>query len=628
MKAIIQIFNPLYMGLLVNKSGKIAILIAFFILSVSYSIRPKNDYSFHQQTDKLFAEQLQHVKSTLEALRNAAVEKNNPGTLQRKFTEARASFKRMAVLTNYFNPYQIRSLNGPAIARIESEVADRIIAPQGFQAIEQILYADWTGDSSYLQVAALTNAMFPVLQTLEKEPDRYFKFSKELVYDAIRSEIIGITTLGITGFDSPVANQSFTEAAASLEGIIQLLHLFKTSQQESDKPLFDDLLVAVEKAKNYIGNQKDFNGFNRLHFITGYINPLYQQLVQTRIRARIGTPPGRSAINYNAESIFSTDLLSVNFYSPPQEYWVTPERIYLGKLLFSDPILSGTGTRSCASCHKPELAFTDGLDKPFSIDQSHQLRRNTPTVINAGFQTKQFFDSRADILENQLGEVVHNVEEMEGSMKDAALQLSNHPLYDSLFRNAYPAEKKPIIPFTIANSISCYIRSLVSLNAPFDQYMRGNKKSLSASQQRGFNLFTGKAKCATCHFIPLFNGVVPPAWAETESEVLGVPATRDRKNPTLDDDPGKYLFTRSEAHRYAFKTPTLRNVALTAPYMHNGVFQTLEEVMEFYNKGGGKGLHIAPEYQTLPFDNLRLTRKEIKDIIAFMRALTDTSFVR
>jgi len=158
--------------------------------------------------------------------------------------------------------------------------------------------------------------------------------------------------------------------------------------------------------------------------------------------------------------------------------------------------------------------------------------------------------------------------------------------------------------------------------------MQSNKKSLSASQQRGFNLFTGKAKCATCHFIPLFNGVVPPAWAETESEVLGVPATRDRKNPTLDDDPGKYLFTRSEAHRYAFKTPTLRNVALTAPYMHNGVFQTLEEVMEFYNKGGGKGLHIAPEYQTLPFDNLRLTRKEIKDIIAFMRALTDTSFVR
>ncbi|MBL0270088.1 MAG: c-type cytochrome, partial [Chitinophagaceae bacterium] len=264
---------------------------------------------------------------------------------------------------------------------------------------------------------------------------------------------------------------------------------------------------------------------------------------------------------------------------------------------------------------------------PFSIDQSHQLRRNTPTVINAGFQTKQFFDSRADILENQLSEVVHNVEEMEGSMLETAKRINQLPFYDSLFKKAYPTERT-ISPFTIANSISCYIRSLVSLNAPFDQFMRGNKNSLSPSQQRGFNLFAGKAKCATCHFIPLFNGVVPPAWAETESEVLGVPATRDRKNPKLDDDPGKYLFTRSEAHRYAFKTPTLRNVALTAPYMHNGVYQTLEEVMEFYNKGGGKGLHIAPEYQTLPFDNLRLNRKEIKDIIAFMRALTDTSFAK
>ncbi len=533
----------------------------------------------------------------------------------------------MAVLTNYFNPYQIKSLNGPAIARIESEVADRIIPPQGFQAIEQILYADWSGDSSQTQVAALVNAMLPVLLTLEKEPDRYFKFSKELVYDAIRSEIIGITTLGITGFDSPVANQSLPEAAASLDGIIQLLHLFKDAQPETDKPLFDFLLAEVEKTKNYIGNQKNFNGFNRLQFITQYINPLYKQLVETRIKTGIGTATGRSAINFNAVSIFSTDLLSVNFYSPPQEYWVSPERIYLGKLLFSDPILSGTGTRSCASCHKPELAFTDGLDKPYSIDQSHQLRRNTPTVINAGFQTKQFYDSRADILENQLSEVVHNVEEMEGSMQETVKRITHHPFYDSLFKKAYPTERT-ISPFIIANSISCYIRSLVSLNAPFDQYMRGNTKSLSASQQRGFNLFAGKAKCATCHFIPLFNGVVPPAWAETESEVLGVPATRDRKNPKLDDDPGKYLFTRSEAHRYAFKTPTLRNVALTAPYMHNGVFNSLEEVMEFYNKGGGKGLHIAPEYQTLPFDNLQLNRKEIKDIIAFMRALTDTSFTR
>jgi len=628
MKDIKRLSPALRTAITVNSSGKMMLLIAFFILSVSYSIGPKNDFSFQQKTDRLFSTQLAQVKSTIEALRNAAIEKKDPGIIKRRFTEARETYKQFAVLIDYFNPYQIKSLNGPAIARIESEVADRIIPPQGFQAIEQLLYADWGGDSSYNQLAALCTAMAPVLQSLEKEPDRYFKFSRELVYDAIRSAIIGITSLGITGFDSPVANHSLTEAAASLEGIKQLLFLFKESQPEKDRFLFDSLLSSVEKTKSFIGSQPDFNSFNRLRFITRYINPLYQQLVQTRLRAGIGTPPGRTAINFNAESIFAPDLLSMDFYSPPQEYWVTPERIRLGKLLFSDPILSGTGTRSCASCHKPELAFTDGLDKPYSIDQTHKLRRNTPTVINAGFQTKQFFDSRADILENQLGEVVHNVEEMEGSMKDAAFQLSNRPFYDSLFKKAYPAEKKTISPFTIANSISCYIRSLVSLNAPFDQYMRGNTKSLTASQQRGFNLFAGKAKCATCHFIPLFNGVVPPAWAETESEVLGVPSTPDRKNPKLDDDPGKYLFTRSEAHRYAFKTPTLRNVALTAPYMHNGVYKTLEEVMVFYNHGGGKGLQIAPEYQTLPFDKLGLSKKEMKDIIAFMKALTDTSFAR
>ena len=149
--------------------------------------------------------------------------------------------------------------------------------------------------------------------------------------------------------------------------------------------------------------------------------------------------------------------------------------------------------------------------------------------------------------------------------------------------------------------------------------MRGEGE-LSKSEKAGFNLFAGKAKCATCHYVPLFNGLVPPEFTETESEVIGVPA--DSKK-TFDGDAGKYLFTRSAIHRNAFKTPTIRNIALTAPYMHNGVFETLEEVMDFYNKGGGAGTHTAPENQTLPAEKLRLSKKEIKNIIAFMKALTD-----
>ena len=137
----------------------------------------------------------------------------------------------------------------------------------------------------------------------------------------------------------------------------------------------------------------------------------------------------------------------------------------------------------------------------------------------------------------------------------------------------------------------------------------------------------GKAKCATCHHPPLFNGLLPPEFEETESEVLGVPETTDTLNAKLDSDLGKYLFTRSAIHKYSFKTPTIRNIELTAPYMHNGVFKTLEEVMDFYNKGGGKGLKIAPGNQTLPFDKLNLSKKEQTDIINFMKSLTDSLFV-
>jgi len=129
----------------------------------------------------------------------------------------------------------------------------------------------------------------------------------------------------------------------------------------------------------------------------------------------------------------------------------------------------------------------------------------------------------------------------------------------------------------------------------------------------------GKAKCATCHFFPLFNGTVPPTYQETESEVLGTPATLAGKK--VDADVGKFVLTNREPHRYAFKTPTVRQVAKTAPYMHNGVFRTLDEVVDFYDKGGGNGLGFNLANQTLPFDKLNLTQLEKKALVAFMKAM-------
>jgi cytochrome c peroxidase len=155
--------------------------------------------------------------------------------------------------------------------------------------------------------------------------------------------------------------------------------------------------------------------------------------------------------------------------------------------------------------------------------------------------------------------------------------------------------------------------------------MRGDESKMTKLEVKGFNVFMGKAKCGTCHFMPLFNGTVPPNFGHTEAEILGVPATTDTLHPVLDQDPGKFALHRKDLHKFAFKTPTIRNAALTAPYMHNGVYTSLEEVIDFYDRGGGQGLGLDISTQTLPADKLNLTTDEKQALVAFMHTLTDTT---
>ncbi len=177
----------------------------------------------------------------------------------------------------------------------------------------------------------------------------------------------------------------------------------------------------------------------------------------------------------------------------------------------------------------------------------------------------------------------------------------------------------------VRRAVAAYVRSLTSLNSRFDRYVRGEDVPYSSEERLGFNLFMGKGLCGTCHFAPLFNGTVPPAYTQTESEVIGVPSRAVTRNASIDPDLGRFAITRRPTQRHAFKTPTLRNVELTAPYMHNGVYRTLEEVLDFYNRGGGAGIGSEVPNQTLPFDKLDLTTAEQRAIIAFLRTLTDTT---
>ena len=576
----------------------------------------------NEMIDQLFGRQLNELVTKISDVEKACDQKLRPRILKKKFLDTRLSYKRAAVLIDYFHPFETRLLNGAALPRTEDDSPEKILAPHGFQMLEEILFGEWN-DSTYAMAKAEIIGIKNIIIQLRQEPNRSFKFKNELVFDALRSAMIRMTALGISGFDSPIAQNSIPEAAATMESIQSILHIYVSNNSGYQSQETTDGLLS--NAIDYLNTNRNFNRFDRAFFITNYINPVFTSIVKTGKENGFLLPKERRPLNQQAESIFSDSLFDISFYSPTERYRSTPERIQLGKLLFFDPILSATHDRSCGTCHKPELAFTDGSKTALAIDQKTYLIRNTPTLWNSVFQTKQFFDSRTAMLEHQLTDVVHNQEEMKGSLSRSVKELGANPKYAELFQKAYANETTALTEYNISNAISSYVRSLIAVNSRFDQYMRGDHSRMNEEELKGFNLFMGKAKCATCHFLPLFNGLVPPEFTETESEVLGVPKAKETIAPVLDSDEGKFRFSHSIFHKYAFKTPTLRNIELTAPYMHNGVFNTLEEVMDFYNKGGGSGLNIAPENQTLPEEKLNLSKKEIRTVISFMKALTDST---
>jgi cytochrome c peroxidase len=306
----------------------------------------------------------------------------------------------------------------------------------------------------------------------------------------------------------------------------------------------------------------------------------------------------------------------------------TKELQILGKTLFFDPILSANNKRACASCHDPKKAFTDGKAKSISFNFEGTVERNSPTLMNSVYSDRFFYDLRAQKLEDQVDHVITSSKEFDTDYTKIIDKLSSNSEYVAMFRKAYPHinSSKIVNKYTITTALAAYVGNLVSFDSDFDKYIRKEISEIDSSVIRGYNLFAGKALCGTCHFTPTFNGTVPPFFIETDSENLGVTVSSNLKQPVLDTDLGRakgLLKDRLEIFNHSFKTLTIRNIELTAPYMHNGAFKTLEEVLEFYNEGGGMGLGLDNPYQTLPDDKLNLTKQEKADIIAFMKSLTD-----
>jgi cytochrome c peroxidase len=527
--------------------------------------------------------------------------------LQKQFLKAHQSYKRVESICEYYFPSVSKAINGPALDEYEEDEGITV-PPAGLQVIEEYFFPvyDTAAKKDLLKEIGILHANLYRLEMISKTNE----LTDSSVFDAMRLEVFRIITLGITGFDSPIAQNSLPEAIISFETIEKQLTIYN-----DDKGNVTSLKI-LKEGKDYLNRNSNFDAFDRAYFITKYLNPLSKAIYKMQSDLKVPFFKESRALKVTAQTLFDKNAFDAEAFSGFPDYKTTKEKIELGKLLFNDPILSGNNTRSCSSCHYADKGFTDGLEKAVSLDGKQMVKRNTPTLSNIAFQRSFFYDSRVNYLEDQAVAVITNENEMHGSLEKSASDLKKSKKYAANFEKAFPNQE--ITAFTIKNALASYIRSLSNYDARFDGYMRGEEK-LNLDEIAGFNLFAGKAKCATCHFIPLTNGTVPPNFDKSESEVLGVPG----KNKKIDEDLGKFDLTKAEVNRYSFKTPTIRNIALTAPYMHNGVFKTLEEVVDFYDGGGGEGLGFNLPNQTLPTDKLNLTATEKKQLIAFMKTLTD-----
>ncbi len=281
----------------------------------------------------------------------------------------------------------------------------------------------------------------------------------------------------------------------------------------------------------------------------------------------------------------------------PQANPQTPAKIELGKKLFFDRRLSGDGTMSCATCHIPDLAFTDGQEISLSYPTTRNWR-NSPTLVNIGLFKNLFYDGRATSLEDQALFPIMSAFEMNLNLDYLEEKIRVVPEYAQSFREVFAGD---VSKERIAMALASYQRSLVSVNAPIDRYLKGDSSALSPAAQKGYRIFTGKGKCTECHDGALLS--------DDKFHALNIPENPEHMNDpritstrrfvakvyhypdysTLNEDPGRYLITKDKKDWKAFRTSTLREVAKTAPYMHNGIFATLDEVIEFFNQGGGKG---------------------------------------
>lgn len=572
------------------------------------------------------------LQQQAQKLREVVEGSDNRLDWKEELLRTRETYKRCEYLLVRLDPMFVSDFfNGaplPVVERGATRLA--IMEPEGLQVMDEMLFLEHPAREELL---AYVQSFQHNLESLKPILTAYPLLDRE-IFEAMRQEVITIFSLSLTGYDTPGSANALPESAAAWQRLTETYAHYSALVREINPDLDAKVVEALENGKQLL-RSGDFETFDRFAFLRRAADPLYAGLYDVHRALNIETIELTTDIpqhwNYHERQLFGRNLLNAATYAGIPEDQFRPEVIALGEKLFYETKLSGAGDLSCGSCHNPELGFSDGQPKSTATGGNGTVGRNSPGLVHAVFAAEYFYDLRADQLMNQAEHVIVAENEFNTTYAEIFEKLQSDSVYYSAFQKAFPSFKEPVIQYTFSVAIASYVATLQAGRSAFDQWARGESEPTDAAAIRGFNLFMGKAACGTCHFAPTFAGLVPPYFEDSETEVLGVPEDPNAAVWTLDSDVGRYNSGKAKDqapfYEFSFKTTTVRNVERTAPYMHNGSFETLEQVLEFYNNGGGLGHGLELEYQTLSGDSLGLTEQELADLEAFMLSLTEPLLV-
>jgi len=599
------------------------ILISWFLASFRFET---NYVSFYKQEILNFKKEQQSLLQRIHSIQINNPEGNKE--LKQALHEKRLGMKKIDFWLRYLEPIIQKHVNGPLPVEWETEVFEKFEKPYkrtggGLSLAEQyfdepLISRDSLQELIGMSVAAMDTYLADSITSELKNPAH--------LYFANRLYLLNLAAIYTTGFECPDTSRVIPEVKLMLSAVRNIYTTFNSSFPST--PLTGKYLEQYDKMVAFAAKQPDeFSQFDRYTFIRDYVNPLFSvnQSLILNYKFHSGSNNDYS-LNDKANSIFDKSLYKAQtakgIFSFVEDSSTLNDISRIGKLLFFDPIISGNNKRSCASCHNPSSYFTDtGKITPVAFDFQGNLTRNAPSLINAEFNHLLMLDGKELTLQSQAHTVITNPSEMNSRAEDVVkkvLSCKEYAIAFNRFLSLTPEEKEVGLDHIIS-AITTFYSGFSRYYAPFDQAMNGRVEADSHTMN-GFNVFMGKAQCGTCHFTPLFNGVKPP-YVGSEFEVLGVPA--DTAYSKLSPDSGRYGANPAPETFMAFRTGSIRNSTYTAPYMHNGVFRSMEQVIDFYDKGGGAGRKLPVNNQTLESAPLQLTEQEKSDLIAFLKSLDE-----